>query len=237
VRLDDGTGGVYEVRFPDVLAPAGDAMAALVYPDGRAAAVARPGVITVGAPLEAVVPDAARARVFEAAVSWLIGTPPAGDLDLDGADDDCESAAGLDPRDARDGPLDADGDGASNADECRAGTDPRDGLADAGVEIDAGDAAPGDAGIADAAARDAAPGDGAPPSGDGSAGRPPSSILVAVRDTGGCALGSAGGRPGGPWGLFVLVLLFRRRAAPGRGAHASSCGRLPRGERRYTNGV
>jgi N-acetylmuramoyl-L-alanine amidase len=164
VNLDDGSGGVYEVVYPDVLAPAGGSVAALSYPDGTAAAVARPGVVFMGVPLEAVVPGEARADLASRVVAFLLPGLAAGDLDGDGAGDACELAHGLDPRDARDGDADLDGDGRTNAEECQEGTDPTS-RPDAGaVPVDGGvgvrDAAWADGAVG---ARDAAWADGAGP--------------------------------------------------------------------------
>src|SRR5690606_11631586 len=113
---------------PDVLAPAPGAALALTYPDGRGAAIAKPGVIFVGFPVETIVPVSARAALFEKALAFLAPGIARGDLDLDGASDACEEEHGLDPTDFRDGAEDADGDGVTNAAECQAGTNPRDGL-------------------------------------------------------------------------------------------------------------
>src|SRR5690606_6054949 len=70
--LDDGAGGVYEVRYPDVLAPAAGAEVALEYPDGSAAAVRTERVVFFGFPLEAVVPASAREELFARAIAWLL---------------------------------------------------------------------------------------------------------------------------------------------------------------------
>jgi len=176
IALDDGDGGVFHVRYPDVFEPADDAIAVMRYPDGGAAAVAKPGVVTFGTPLEAVVPLASRAAVLERVLRHLLPGLPAGDTDLDGASDTCEDAFGLDPLDGRDGALDPDGDGVSSAEECRLGTDPLSapgdpdaGAPDAGSpdvgrpdtgEADAGqpaDVGPGDSGQLDASQPDAGP--------------------------------------------------------------------------------
>lgn len=196
VSIDDGTGGVYEVRYPDVFDAAPGAEVVLTYPDGRGAAVATGRVVLVGAPLEAVVPDAARADLIGRALAHLIGALPAGDLDLDGAADECEAAFGLDPRDATDGALDPDGDGRSSASECAAGTDPL-------AADDVADAGPDDAG----ATPDAGPGPGDKPG-------PPLGPTAA--DDPGCVCSSSAARATRPLALFALLplvaALCRRRA-------------------------
>lgn len=87
--LDDGSGGVYEVSYPDVLAPAPGASVALEYPDGTAAAVLTEQTLFVGAPIEAVVPRAARHELLARAVAslWpeLEDEPDAGPLPGDDA--------------------------------------------------------------------------------------------------------------------------------------------------------
>ncbi len=163
LAFDDGEGGVYQVRYPDVWAPADDAVALLRYPDGTAAAVAREAALTFGFPLETLVPLATRIAVFERAVGHLLPDLPVGDTDLDGADDACEERWGLDPLDGEDGAADPDGDGLTSAEECALGTDPLapPGRGDAGLDVgpDAGGDAHHDAGPVD----DAAAGDTGPP--------------------------------------------------------------------------
>ncbi|HCF58242.1 MAG TPA: hypothetical protein DFS52_09655, partial [Myxococcales bacterium] len=151
IEFDNGTKGVYEVRYPDVLDAASGASKVMTYPDGRGAAIASANVVFFGLPLETIVPASARVEVFNRVIAHLQPSLADGDLDLDGASDECETRYGLDPRDHSDGAEDADGDGVSNAAECQAGTDPTDGLpvpdagmpdsgqADAGLEPDAGD--------------------------------------------------------------------------------------------------
>jgi MYXO-CTERM domain-containing protein len=73
VHLDDGSQGTYEVRFPDVYAPVGAGRVALQYPDGSAAAIVTPRTALLGAGLEAVVPNAARAALMQALVLHLLG--------------------------------------------------------------------------------------------------------------------------------------------------------------------
>lgn len=124
--FDDGTKGVYEVKFPDVFAEvAGVSAAAMRYPGGGIAALASSKVVAFGVGLETVVPAASRAQIFGRAVAHLVPGLVVGDLDMDGMSDACETKYGFDPNDAADGPLDADGDGKTNAEECQAGTDPR----------------------------------------------------------------------------------------------------------------
>lgn len=126
LQLDDGTGGVYAVRYPDVFAPSEAADTVMTYPDGTAAGVATAHSLLFGFPLEAVVPDAQRAALHVAAVDYLLGElPEAWDTDGDGASDECERRYGFDPYDARDGAEDADGDGRDLATECAQGTNPR----------------------------------------------------------------------------------------------------------------
>ncbi|MDF1564828.1 MAG: N-acetylmuramoyl-L-alanine amidase [Deltaproteobacteria bacterium] len=138
--FDDGNGGIYEVRYPDVLEALGDAQVVLTYPDGTGAAVARPGAYTFGVGLEAVVSVTARRSIFDRILAQALPGLPSGDRDLDGASDACELQYGLDPLDGRDGALDPDEDGVSTADECAAGTDPVEGLTpDGGILPDAGD--------------------------------------------------------------------------------------------------
>ncbi|MCB9522434.1 MAG: N-acetylmuramoyl-L-alanine amidase [Myxococcales bacterium] len=125
VALDDGSAGVYEVRYPDVWAPVGEgAELAFLYPDGTGAAVATDRSLLFGAGLEAVVPAAARRAVYQAAVGRLGVAGQPGDLDLDGAPDACERRHGFDDRDGADGASDTDGDGRDLAQECADGTDP-----------------------------------------------------------------------------------------------------------------
>lgn len=62
-RLDDGTDS-YEVVFPDVWEAAAGAELALTYPDGQGAAVVTAHSAILGAGLEAVVPEEARAQVL-----------------------------------------------------------------------------------------------------------------------------------------------------------------------------
>ena len=175
VTFDDGTGGTYAVRYPDVFAPVGDAEIAMRYPDGTAAAIATSGSLLFGVPLETVVPAAARDAVYAAAVQHLLGALPTDrDLDGDGADDLCERRYGFDDRDAADGAEDTDGDGRDLATECAENTDPRVedvvepdlgvdlGVADVGVDL-AVDAAMIDMAVVDAFVPDAAEPDAAEP--------------------------------------------------------------------------
>lgn len=71
-RLDDGTQGVYEVRYPDVLDVGPGARVALEYPDGTVAGVYTDAVVFFGVPLEAVVPAGARVEITKRAVTWLL---------------------------------------------------------------------------------------------------------------------------------------------------------------------
>ncbi|MBI5496912.1 MAG: N-acetylmuramoyl-L-alanine amidase [Deltaproteobacteria bacterium] len=197
LMLDDGTGGVYEVVYPDVMAPTADAEVALVYPDGRAAAVAGAGLVFLGAPLEAVVPVSSRAALLERVLRWLVPELSTGDTDLDGASDACETAYGLDPLSDVDGPLDADGDGTSNAVECQRGTSPvaaeQDGgtLPDAGTWTDAGNAQDSGSGQPD----------------PGGAGDAPSSPSC------GCGTTGHGGTPLSTAALVLLAVAAHRRKA------------------------
>lgn len=67
-RFDDGSGGVFEVFYPDVIAPVGSATTALTWPDGRAAAVLNGRVLYVGSSLGAIVPVSARAAFYDRAL-------------------------------------------------------------------------------------------------------------------------------------------------------------------------
>ncbi|MGI5862299.1 MAG: N-acetylmuramoyl-L-alanine amidase [Myxococcales bacterium] len=156
IAFDDGTKGVYEVRYPDVLDATSGSSKVMAYPDGRGAAIASANVIFFGMPLETIVPASARVEVFNRAIAHLQPSLAEGDLDMDGASDECETQYGFDPRDHADGAEDADGDGASNAAECQAGTNPRDGEPppDAGANPDAG-AQPQDAAVVPPAAAEA----------------------------------------------------------------------------------
>lgn len=185
--IDDGTGGVYEVVYPDVLAPAGDSRVAMVYPDGRAAAVYRDRVITFGTPLEAIVPEGARHRIFRAAVTHLLGEVPV----------EPENPDAGPPADA--GPL---------ADAALADAAPPE--PDASPAVDAEprfDATPDpDLGHPDDAAAprpDARPMDGT------DATSPP---IARVRGDDGCAISA---RPSAPWILWLLLLplLWRRHTS------------------------
>lgn len=140
LRLDDGTAGVYAVVYPDVIAAKTGASLALTYPNGTGAAVLQGRVLYVAAPIEAIVPASSRAAFMGRALSVLLPDLGSGDLDGDGASDECEIGEGLDWRDGADGVLDTDDDGVSNADECRAGTDPTGDpiIPDAGPRPDAG---------------------------------------------------------------------------------------------------
>lgn len=107
-RLDDGTEGVYEVRFPDVLDTAPGAEVALEYPDGTVAGVYTGSVVFFGVPLEAVVPASARAELFKRAIGWLLpgleepipepeedaGVPDGGELDAGAPDAGAADDAG-----------------------------------------------------------------------------------------------------------------------------------------------
>lgn len=124
-RIDDGTGGVYEVVYPDVLGEgASGGEIVMRYGSGGAAVIAKSNVVFFGTPLEAIVPAPARAQLFDAALRHLLPGVTGGDLDLDGASDACEAQYGYDLLDATDGGSDVDADGATLAQECAAGTDP-----------------------------------------------------------------------------------------------------------------
>ncbi len=64
VSLDDGSGGVYEVKFPDVVAAAAGATVVGTYADGRGAMVQKGNVLFLGTPFEALIPQSARATVM-----------------------------------------------------------------------------------------------------------------------------------------------------------------------------
>lgn len=73
LRIDDGTLGAYDVDYPDVLRPGQGATAALLYTGTQnVAAIAAPGaVVHVGAPFEALFPEAARDAFFARAMELL----------------------------------------------------------------------------------------------------------------------------------------------------------------------
>lgn len=103
--FDDGEGGVYEVKFPDVFAPIAPANVGLTYPDGTAAAIVTEQSVLMGFPLETVLPAAARGALARAALAHLAPDIGSNDLDADGANDACETNAGFDFRDDADGPA------------------------------------------------------------------------------------------------------------------------------------
>lgn len=239
-QLDGGDDGVYAVRYPDVLAAAGEGRVALSWPDGTAGALYTPQTLLVGAPVEAIVPAASRARFFDAAVRHLLGDGVHGDRDLDGASDACEEAAGLAPLDARDGVLDLDGDGISNAEECQRGTDPNEATAeadadlagDAGDELDAGLEVDAELVEVDAAEVDAAEPEQAAPDaeregradaraarrGGGDARLPPRTAVTGGGAGGGnagcsAALSTPADSPVLLWLLTLLPIALRRRSA------------------------
>ncbi|HEY3446011.1 MAG TPA: MYXO-CTERM sorting domain-containing protein [Myxococcales bacterium] len=228
--FDDGTKGVYRVEFPDVLAEvAGTSKAAMTYPGGGIAALAAPKVIAFGMGLETVVPASSRAAIFGKAVAYLAPGLVAGDLDLDGASDACETQYGFDPADAVDGAQDADGDGVSNAAECQAGTDPRSaagldaGRPDAAAGADAANAADGNDAIdatevadAEAAAGpDAAALDASLSGPDASAGRSDAAVRTdsgaPAAPQGGCGCSAAAAPQQGIWLLLFAMAALRPR--------------------------
>jgi N-acetylmuramoyl-L-alanine amidase len=77
-EFDDGSHGVYDVAYPDVLAPlGGSAELDYVGGTGGAAAISRAGVLTFGFPLEAIHDEAVRAAVLGRALAGLgIGRDP-----------------------------------------------------------------------------------------------------------------------------------------------------------------
>ncbi len=103
MAFDDGTHGTYDVDYPDVLDPQGDAEVVLLY-DGDPAApagIAAAGLVYLGVPFEAILDAGARDDVMAAAVGHLLpgyAPPewPEGDDD-DAADDDAsdDDAGGL----------------------------------------------------------------------------------------------------------------------------------------------
>lgn len=103
LNFDDGQGGVYEVKFPDVFAPISPASAALNYPDGTAAGIATDRTLLMGFPIETVIPASARATLARAALELLAPNVGEDDLDADGASDACEDGAGFNFRDDADG--------------------------------------------------------------------------------------------------------------------------------------
>ncbi|MEW5848339.1 MAG: N-acetylmuramoyl-L-alanine amidase [Myxococcota bacterium] len=243
IAFDDGTGGVYEVVYPDVFSAAAGASVVLLYPDATGAAVARERVIFVGTPLETIVPASARREVFQRAVAYLVPTGPYQDADLDGASDECEATYGLNPLNFEDGAQDDDNDGRSNAVECQEGTHPRDGaVVDAGVTTDAAVVVTPDAGSRDATvAQDAA----SPPRADAATGttdaatttpdagedrdagtsggrdarfvtRPPEGEEPPAIDepAGSSGCGCATGEPNDAMMLVALVAMWRRRRVP-----------------------
>ncbi len=83
MELDDGTRGMYDVNFPDVLAAEG-ADVILSYGDGAVAGVAKRGAgtsIVLGVPVEALFPEAARdtfvaSLIAEAGLACEVGPDP-----------------------------------------------------------------------------------------------------------------------------------------------------------------
>lgn len=119
IRFDDGTGGTYDVDFPDVLdpAPGGSRVVGLRYTDGRSAAVVGPRAIVVGFPIEAVLDRSVRgallarglealgaARLFVDATDPVDPVDPVDPPDAGGTSD----AASPEPDVPRDGGSDDD---------------------------------------------------------------------------------------------------------------------------------
>ncbi len=125
LHLDDGQHGTYEVKYPDVFAALSGSSVAMTYADsGEGAAIYNDKVIFFGTPLEAIYPHRERNAIFARSVNYFLGQIEGGDLDGDGAPDDCERLYGFDWRNGNDGQLDTDNDGKTNAEECIAGTNP-----------------------------------------------------------------------------------------------------------------
>ena len=83
-QLDDGSGGVYEVIYPDVIAAADGATVIGTWPDGTGAAVHKGSVIFLATPFEALVPSSTRATVMQSIVARLQVPVPAGEGEGEG---------------------------------------------------------------------------------------------------------------------------------------------------------
>ncbi len=75
--VDDGSGGVYEVVFPDVVSAAAGATVFGTWPDGSGAATKKGSAIFLATPFEALVPASSRAAVMAAVVDALAVPVPA----------------------------------------------------------------------------------------------------------------------------------------------------------------
>ncbi len=127
LAFDDGAAGIYPVEYPDVLEPAGGEQV-LVYDNGAGAAVAwqrDPGrSLLLGFPLETIVEPAARSRLADLALAFLLPELRPDDYDGDGLPDAWEHHHGTDPLQPS-ADADPDGDGLSNAEEYARGSDPQ----------------------------------------------------------------------------------------------------------------
>jgi hypothetical protein len=77
IRFDDGTGSMYKVQTPDILRPAADAEAALVYTGTNApAAVQYAGngykLVYIGFPFETIENERTRTDIMERALRFLL---------------------------------------------------------------------------------------------------------------------------------------------------------------------
>ena len=82
--FDDGSAKIYDVNYPDVLTPIGDAVCVIEYDTGDCAAVAYEGThktIFLGFPIETIVSKQVRTQVVQAALVFLADyTPPTEEL-------------------------------------------------------------------------------------------------------------------------------------------------------------
>ncbi len=138
-RLDDGSGGVYEVVFPDVIAAADGATVIGTWPDGTGATVHKGSVIFLATPFEALVPASARAAVMASVVTRLAVPIPAGEGDV-GAEGEGEGATEGEGEGATEGEGDGEGDAVAE------------GEGEAGVRIFTASVQPGGCGCSSSAA-------------------------------------------------------------------------------------
>ena len=203
--FDDGTGGTYDAKYPDVLAPAAGARSILHYAGGAVAGVSRDQgagrSILLGFPFETVVDRGAAGLLMERMLAFC-GTPTPPGASVGDGDDDAATVGDIAILDEGPSSDDAGPDLAVPAD-LQADPD----VPDAGA--DARDATV--PGADDACASDVPAGDGALPESVGRAG-------------GGCAGGR--GTAAGPACLVLaglaLALGFRRGQRPASSTQRSS---------------